>query len=262
MTNDIPHARRDVIAARLASGQSVNAGALASEFNISEDAIRRDLRALAAAGLCRRVYGGALPLSPGTTPVSHRLGTDVNRKRALAQAAMPMVAPGSFVFLDNGSTSLIVAQELPRDVDLIVATSSIEIAAALVARGDVHIHMVGGTIDSVIGGSIDGIALEAISRLNIDLCFIGVCTLSAEGGVSALDGADATFKRALIARSRSTLALVANEKIGEQAPHRIVDLSAIDHVIIEHDAPDATADALRSAGARILRAASSVDQHP
>jgi DeoR/GlpR family transcriptional regulator of sugar metabolism len=262
VTNDIPQARRDVIAARLASGQPVNAGALANEFSVSEDAIRRDLRALADAGLCRRVYGGALPISPGTTPVSHRFGADVDRKRALAQAAMPMVDAGSFIFLDNGSTSLIVAEELPRDADLIVATSSIEIAAALAARGDVHIHMVGGTIDSVIGGSIDGTALEAISRLNIDLCFIGACALSAEGGVSALDGADATFKRALVARSRSTFVLAANEKIGDRAPHRIVDLSGIDRVIIEHDAPDAAVEALRSAGATILRAASSADQHP
>lgn len=261
MPNDIPHARRDVIAARLASGQPVNAGRLASEFNISEDAIRRDLRALAAAGLCRRVYGGALPLSPGTTPVSHRLGIGVDRKRALARAAMSMVEPGSFIFLDNGSTSLIVAEELPRDAELIVGTSSIEIAAALLARGDVHIHMVGGAIDTVIGGAIDGTALEAISRLNIDVCFLGVCTLSARGGVSALDGADATFKRALVARSRSTLVLAANEKIGDHAPHRIVELSAIDRVIIEHDAPDAATDTLRSAGANILRAASSADQY-
>jgi DeoR/GlpR family transcriptional regulator of sugar metabolism len=261
VTSDIPQARRDVIAARLAGGQPVNAGTLASEFGVSEDAIRRDLRALADAGLCRRVYGGALPLPPGTTPLSHRLGADMDRKRALARTAMPMVEPGSFIFLDNGSTSVTVAEELPRDADLIVATSSIEIAAALAARGDVHIHMVGGTIDSVIGGSIDGTALEAVSRLNIDICFLGVCMLSAEGGVSALDGADATFKRALVARSRSTLVLAANEKIGDQAPHRIVDLSAVDRIIIEHDAPGAAAEALRSAGANIVRATAGTDQH-
>src|SRR5436305_119338 len=146
---DIPLARRDDIAARLAAGQPVNSGVLATEFGVSEDAIRRDLRALAAAGLCRRVYGGALPLASGVVPFSDRLGADVERKRALARAAMPLVAPGSFLFLDNGSTSLVVAEELPRDSDLIAATSSIEIAATLAARGDVQIHMVGGEVDTV-----------------------------------------------------------------------------------------------------------------
>lgn len=48
MQTPIPLARRDVIAARLAGGTAVVAAALAQEFDVSEDAIRRDLRALAA----------------------------------------------------------------------------------------------------------------------------------------------------------------------------------------------------------------------
>lgn len=250
---DMPHARRDAIAARLAAGQSVSAPALATEFAMSEDAIRRDLRALAAAGLCRRVYGGALPLAPGVVPIEQRMDKDVARKRRLARAAMPLVAPGSFVFLDNGSTSLVIAEELPRDSDLIVATSSIEIAAVLAARRDVQIHMIGGEVNSVIGGSVDAIALEAVGRLNIDTCFLGICALSAEGGVSAFDAADAVFKRALVARSRDTLVLAMNEKIGARAPHRIATLEGIAQVIVEHDADAAAIDALRAAGAGLLR---------
>lgn len=251
---DIPLARRDDIAARLAAGQPVNSGVLATEFGVSEDAIRRDLRALAAAGLCRRGYGGALPLASGVVPFSDRLGADVERKRALARAAMPLVAPGSFLFLDNGSTSLVVAEELPRDSDLIAATSSIEIAATLAARGDVQIHMVGGEVDTVIGGSIDGMAIEAVTRLNIDTCFLGVCALSADGGVSAFDAADATFKRVLVARSRCTLILATNEKIGAQGPHRIAALNNATRVIVEYDADEAALDRLRAAGAKIDRA--------
>lgn len=256
---DVPLARRDEIGARLTAGQPVNSGALATEFGVSEDAIRRDLRALAAAGLCRRVYGGALPLASGVVPFVDRLGSDVGRKRALAHAAMPLVRPGSFVFLDNGSTSIVIAEELPRDSDLIVATSSIEIAATLAARGDVQIHMVGGEVDSVIGGSVDGIALDAVARLNIDTCFLGVCALSADGGVSAFDAADATFKRALVVRSRRTLILAANEKIGAYAPHRIASLNSVARVIVEHDADEDAVDRLRAAGLEIDRAAPGTD---
>ncbi|HEX8786620.1 MAG TPA: DeoR family transcriptional regulator, partial [Telluria sp.] len=55
--HDLPIARRDLIAQRLAAGQPAIAATLALEFGVSEDAIRRDLRALAAEGRCRRVYG-------------------------------------------------------------------------------------------------------------------------------------------------------------------------------------------------------------
>ncbi|WP_247655764.1 DeoR family transcriptional regulator, partial [Hydrogenophaga aromaticivorans] len=73
MHTDIPLERRDLIAQRLAQGQPVVAAALAAEFQVSEDAIRRDLRALAAEGRCRRVYGGALPPLPGALPMAVRM---------------------------------------------------------------------------------------------------------------------------------------------------------------------------------------------
>lgn len=254
MTNDIPLARRDAITLRLAAGQAVNSSALATEYHVSEDAIRRDLRALAAAGLCRRVYGGALPLTPGLVPLTDRIGRHLDRKRALARAAVALIEPGSLIFLDNGSTNLVVAEELPLDADLTVATSSIAIAATLLARRDVQVLMIGGAVDRVIGGSIDGVALEGVARLNIDVCFLGACTLSLGGGVSAFDAADAAFKRALVAQCGRILLLVANEKLGEQAPHRILPVRTVDHVVIEYDASDEAARELRSVGTGVLRA--------
>src|SRR3979490_3200897 len=61
--------RKNEIESRLQRGLSVNATALAKEFLVSEDAIRRDLRALAAEGKCKRVYGGGLPISPDGVPL-------------------------------------------------------------------------------------------------------------------------------------------------------------------------------------------------
>ena len=83
-----PRARRDAIAGRLDRGAAVAAGDLAREFGVSEDAIRRDLRALAAAGRCRRVYGGALPLSPAGAPFAVREAEAAPRKAALADVAL------------------------------------------------------------------------------------------------------------------------------------------------------------------------------
>ena len=92
MTLESPLARRDVILGRLAQGQSVVAAALALEFEVSEDAIRRDLRALAAEGRCRRVYGGALPLSKAMAPMAARMEEARDRKQALARKAASLVS--------------------------------------------------------------------------------------------------------------------------------------------------------------------------
>src|ERR1700744_754432 len=93
--------RKNEIEGRLLRGLPVNATALAKEFLVSEDAIRRDLRALAAEGKCKRVYGGGLPISPGA-PFEHRLLNYSKEKRSLALAALTLVSEASTVFLDSG----------------------------------------------------------------------------------------------------------------------------------------------------------------
>lgn len=254
MPHEIPSSRRDTILARLSSGQPVRSGALAEEFGLSEDAIRRDLRSLAAEGLCRRVYGGALPVVGGATPMAERVGADVHRKQALADAALEFVEPSSFVFVDNGSSNLVLVDKLPPYLNLTVATSSITIAAALQHRDDIDLLVVGGIIDRMVGGAVDGTALEAISRLNIDLCFLGACAVSAEGGVSAYDLGDATFKRALIARSRRTIVLATNDKLGSQAPYGVCGVDALAHIVVEHDADADIVRDLTETSATIARA--------
>jgi DeoR/GlpR family transcriptional regulator of sugar metabolism len=53
-----PGERQRLITERLAVQGRVIAAELATEFNVSEHSIRRDLGVLASAGLCKRVYGG------------------------------------------------------------------------------------------------------------------------------------------------------------------------------------------------------------
>src|ERR1700735_1442615 len=119
--------RKNEIESRLLRGLPVNATALAKEFLVSEDAIRRDLRALAAEGKCKRVYGGGLPISPHGVPLEHRLLNDSTEKGALALPALSLVSEVSPVFLDSGSTNLALAREMPHDRSLTIATNSISI---------------------------------------------------------------------------------------------------------------------------------------
>lgn len=251
MINDPPRSRRDVIVARLANGKAVNSTALAAEFAVSEDAVRRDLRALAAEGMCRRVYGGALPLQPGSRPIATRIGEESERKRALARAAASTVQDGEFLFLDSGSTNLLIVGALQAE-GITIATNSIAIASAVMGRRDTSLLMVGGAVDPVVGGAVDAFAVQAVARLNVDRCFVGACAVSAQAGVSAFEPADAAFKAALMGASRHSLVLITNEKLGQRAPHRIGTVSEFAGIVVEHDAPEEATRALAEAGA-VLR---------
>ncbi|GLH81436.1 DeoR family transcriptional regulator [Bradyrhizobium sp. SSBR45G] len=254
MSDELPLARRDEIAGRLSSGQAVIAAALAAEFGVSEDAIRRDLRALAAEGRCRRVYGGALPIAGGVTPMASRIGKDRERKLALARTAARSIMRGELLFLDSGSTNLALTGFLPEDLDLRIATNAIDIAAAVLHRQDLRLIMIGGCVDAAVGGCVDADALLQVQRLNIDRCFIGACAVSAQAGVSAVDPADAAFKRTLLSLSRVSVAMVTSEKLETRAPHRIANVKAISQMTVEHDAPAARLALLKRAGAAIVMA--------
>ncbi len=248
MTLEPPLARRDVILDRLALGQSVVAAELALEFEVSEDAIRRDLRALAAEGRCRRVYGGALPLSKSSAPMAARMEEARDRKQALAREAASLIKPGEFVFLDSGSTNLALVSCLPEDYDLTIATNSIDIAAAALRRSDLRLIMVGGAVNSSVGGCVDAPAVLSLMQMNIDLGVLGACAVSSSTGVGAYDLSDAAFKRAVVAASRKNLVLVTNEKFGARAPHRVAELKGIDAFVVEHDAPQDALEELAAAG--------------
>jgi DeoR/GlpR family transcriptional regulator of sugar metabolism len=228
--------RREIIAERLAQGRPVSAAMLANEFAMSPDAIRRDLRMLVAEGRCRRVYGGALPLSPASAPIAIRVEEMLDRKQALAEAAVSLIRPGEFLFLDSGSTNLALARLLP-GLDLTVATNSAAIAASLANRRDLLLLLTGGVVTPEVGGCIDATSILAVQQMNVDRCFLGVCSLSEEQGMSAFDAADALFKRTLIANSRSVVTMLITDKLGTRAPHRVAALDEIDTVVVEHDAP-------------------------
>jgi DeoR/GlpR family transcriptional regulator of sugar metabolism len=249
----LPLSRRDAIAARLAQGQPVVAAAMAAEFQISEDAIRRDLRALAAEGKCRRVYGGALPLN-SSLAMAVRIEQGVERKQALARAAVDLIEPDEFLFLDSGSTNLCLVSFLPENRGISLATNSIDIAAAVMKRGDLPLIVVGGTVNLTVGGCVDASAIASVERLNIDRCFIGACAISPTRGISVFDYADSIFKRALMKRSRSCVSMTTIEKLQERAPHRIAAPHDVNYLVVEHDTPIADADALSEAGFSIVRA--------
>lgn len=255
MSTFLAPSRRDAIEARLAAGQQVSAVALAAEFDVSEDAIRRDLRALAAEGKCRRVYGGALPISLSARPMAARVGERSVRKGQLAQAAAKLVQPGELVFLDSGSTNLAVVEFLGADLGLTVATNSIDIAAALARRDDIELLLIGGAVNRHVGGAVDAAAIAAVSLLNIDRCFIGACAVSAQTGISVHDHADAAFKRVVLANSAASAVLATSDKFQERSPHRIAAAADIDHLIVESDLAAEEADRLTHAGFTIMRAA-------
>lgn len=191
---------------------------------------------------------------PAAVPLTARVNQDRDRKDRLAQFAASAVRPGEFIFLDSGSTNLAVVEYLPDDAGLTVATNSIPIAAAVVARQDIRLIVIGGDVDLIVGGCVDSSAIQSIARMTFDRTFLGVCAVSVAGGVSVHDFGDSVFKRALLAQSRQAFVLVTTEKLGMTTRHQVANLDQVEAIVIEPDAPEPEILPLIAEGANILRA--------
>jgi len=245
--------RQDLIRTRLDLSGRVIAAALAQELGVSEDTIRRDLREMAASGLCRRVYGGALRITQSQTSMKERMAIGGARKAALAQTAAGLIPAGSTVFLDSGSTNLALARALPAGSDLTVATNAPAIAAILLER-DIATIQLGGLIDPGVGGAIGAKAMRDAEALCPDILVLGVCGIDPDAGITAYTFEDAEFKRYVASRSKLVLVTFTNDKLSIAAPYSVVPLSRVARAVVEADADETDVAALAATGIEILRA--------
>lgn len=246
--------RQSEIRQRLKNSERVIAGDLAREFGISEDTIRRDLREMAAAGECVRVYGGAISLKAKFIPLQDRLDVQSEQKQLLAQKSVEVLERGMFVFLDVGSTNLAMCPYIPTSLDLTIATNAPQIAAALMANSGVKLVTIGGKIDANTGAAISAGAVQEVTRLHPDLMIMGACGLDKKSGITAFDQDDAFFKQTISANSRKILVPLLNDKIGTIAPFSVIPTQQCDYLIVEHSLDEAAVASLKSSKTMIIRA--------
>jgi DeoR/GlpR family transcriptional regulator of sugar metabolism len=247
--------RQALILTRLRSDGRVLAPDLAAALNVSEDTIRRDLRDLAAAGLCQKVYGGALslPLPPDRGSLSERSVLQTAGKSLLASAAATVVTAGDVLFIDAGSTNLLIAAALP-DLPLTVVTNAPAIAALLLDRPQIELIVLGGRIDRHSGACLGAGALREAELIRPDWFFLGACGADADAGITAFDFDEAAFKRRVAEASKAVLVAATIDKLGTAAPYAVLPAARLSHLVIEHDADGKQAAAFAALGVQVLRA--------
>lgn len=245
--------RRDLLLDRLRVDGRIVAKDLAVELGLSEDSIRRDLRDLAAAGLCQRVYGGALPVSPAIADYTTRQDVEVAGKLRVARAAAGLVESGSTVILDGGTTALAVARALPPDLRATVVTHSPTVASALAEHREVEIYLIGGRLFRHSMVACGAAAVEAARGVHADLFLLGVTGVHAELGLTTGDADEAAMKRALARQAADTYVLASSEKIGAASRFAVLPVAELAGVITDAD-PDSPA--LRDLGVPVIHARS------
>ena len=244
--------RQEWLVDRLGRDGRLVAKDIAAELDVSEDSVRRDLRELAAAGLCQRVYGGALPVSPAVADYATRREVAVASKERVAAAAAALVRPGGVAILDGGTTTLAVVAALPRDLEATIVTHSPTIATALADHTGVEVQILGGRLFRHSMVTCGAAAVEAAQGISADVFLLGVTGVHHEAGLTTGDADEAAMKRALSRRAADTFVLASAEKVGAASPFLVLPISDVSGIVTDAPADDPTIARIAAAGTRVI----------
>jgi DeoR/GlpR family transcriptional regulator of sugar metabolism len=248
--------RRDLLLARLHQQGKLVARDLAQELGLSEDSVRRDLRELAAAGLCQRVYGGALPVSPAVgLPLADRSVLAPDSKRRIGVTAAGLITPGTTAILDGGTTALEVVAALRPDLDATIITHSATTAAALATHPRVNVLIIGGQLSKQAVSASGAIAAEAASGITADVALLIIPAIHPAEGLTHADPEAAALLRIMISRAAETYVMASVEKLGTVCAYKVTGLSEVAGIITDAPPTHPTVQQLSERGANIIQAA-------
>ncbi|HEV7247766.1 MAG TPA: DeoR/GlpR family DNA-binding transcription regulator [Shinella sp.] len=252
-----PADRHEKIVKLVHKAGEVSVDDLARTLGASRETIRRDLANLDAMGRLKKFHGGArvrsnTAVEPAVEgPFALRMAENLPAKRRIAHAAASLLAPGDAVFIDTGTTTLILAEALVDLPALVVVTNSWRIAATLSANPDHKVFLIGGAYGADAGESLGQFAVEQIRKFRARHAFLTVGAID-EHAVMDFDAEVTEVAQTMIERVDSVTVLADASKFGKRGIFEVAPWSGIDRLVTDETPPAAIAEALKGAGTEIV----------
>lgn len=214
---------------------------LAKDLEVSTMTIRRDLRRLADEDIVTLVHGGAVYNEDGAylPALTVREKTMRREKSAIAEYCAQQIPEGSAVYLDNGSTTVEIADALRGKQNIAVLSHSLPVLNILSHAKNIQLISVSGIYEPRAKGFFGDLALRMLRQFRIDIAFLGVTAVDAEDGVMSAVFYEQALKKVLVERAKKKILAIDHTKIGGSSFLKVCDLHEIDGIVTDKFA-DAT----------------------
>jgi DeoR/GlpR family transcriptional regulator of sugar metabolism len=250
----VAEVRRQEIVRLLLERETVTVRELCDRFGVSAMTVHRDLDALQARGVLRKVHGGATaqPSSSYESSLRFRQAAGVDAKRTIASRAVRHISPGSSVLLDDSTTCLAMVPLLAQIPQLTIVTNFLAVVEAYNSMdGQAELLVTGGLYDERYHSLLGIVTEQALSEVRVDCCFLSVPAVDLKDGVFHQEAVQARVKRAMISIADTVILLADSSKLDKRALHWIAGLNQFDFIITDEGADDAAVEALRSSGVQV-----------
>lgn len=246
-------ARHKAIMSLVEERGSCSVSELITRLGVSDETVRRDIKALAAKGLVERVHGGLLkPAHVGEGPFMARMRTNAEAKRAIGEMAAREINDGDSLMLDTGSTTAFVARALAHRRNIFVVTNSGEIGRILAGGKGNRVYVVGGEIRGDDGAVFGESAIEFLSRFRVHRAVLSAGGIHPDTGLMDYHLPEAEIARAMSSCAGQTIVVADHTKFRAQAPVAALELERLDVVITDSLPPPEAVAALEASAVRLV----------
>ncbi|XRN64197.1 DeoR/GlpR family DNA-binding transcription regulator [Anatilimnocola sp. NA78] len=232
---------------------------LASQLQVSESTVRRDLDFLEESGVARRTHGGVFYTgpSPKLAHFDQRQSSNWDKKRRIAAAAARLIEDNDTVILDGGSTTYELAQLLVGR-PLQVVTNSLPVANLFTSSDQADLVFVGGYVHSRTGVSLGPYANQMLASLHARRAVVSVAGINERGCYNS-NLLLVETERAMMAAAEEVIVVADSTKFGHTSLALMCPLDEIDILVSDHDLSAGWQSTLNQAGVQLRLAAESGD---
>ncbi len=251
------HDRWRVIVAYTREQGRVDVGDLAVHLGVATETVRRDLTGLEQQGLVRRAHGSAYPVDNAgfETSLDYRSSHLVPEKRRIAAAAVELIGASSTVYLDDGFTPHLIAQNLAAsDRALTVVTPSIPVASTLASNPLMSVIILGGDVRRRTLGTVGHWVTDMLSTLLIDIAILGANGISRDRGLTTPLPAVSDVKAKVLTRSRRNIFVGVHTKFGVDSFSRFAEVADFSALVTDRGLTSHQAGRYAELGPRVIRA--------
>ncbi|KAF5306452.1 hypothetical protein FQR65_LT18572 [Abscondita terminalis] len=204
------------------------------DLNIPLTTLRRDLQILEEKNDIIKSHG-AVKYNDSNNLIYEdllelKIETNVEEKKAIAKKAIELIQKNQTVFLDSGSSTYYIAEQLNPNLNLKIVTNSIYNVLSLRKRGHNSVYILGGQFKEVTGAILGYESILALKNYNFDVSFIGVNAIDNDGDIYTTSPEHGQIKIEIIKHSQKSYGL-ADSKKGETMIYTITLNPAIDYII-------------------------------
>lgn len=242
----------------------VSVSDLCDLLGASEATIRRDVVAISDRGEIRRVRGGVEALRPRYQP--HLVGTPlvlsldvrIAEKRAIARAAVELIAPGESLIIGGGSTTYCMAEFLEH-TEIDILTNSFPLISHLVGNSRNRITLPGGTVyreQSIVLSPFDSDVTRHFCGRTM---FTGCYGLN-RFGLMENDPLIAQAHDRLLASAERVVVLADSRKLRQHSAMIVIPLSRVAVLVTDSQATAQELEPFRAAAIEIIQVQATEDE--